>query len=141
MAVQFLPALVMVIQRIEEGHRVGNVDEHRPVQRGSRLPDRVQSRVVKRSAAPLIVGDTQAKGLPDLQALRAPGSLLLQPPCCPLAKAGPLLRPLCPVHAAKDAKAIRGLGLKQVQMAAQNLFAPAAVQVDVLAHARSIELF
>ena len=45
------PALVVVVERLEERRRLGDVNEHRDVQPRAGLPDRIELGIVDRAAA------------------------------------------------------------------------------------------
>ena len=139
MGLQFFPALVGFIQRIEEGHRIGHMDHHRPIEFGRRLPDRIEPRVVDLHQLVVMIAHVQSERLPDLQTLRAPLRLLAQTLRGPLRKPIALLGPGVPIHAAEDRKAIGRRLLEVIEMLLQDFFAPPAIEIDVLRHARFIE--
>ena len=96
MGLQFFPALVGFVERIEEGHRIGHVDHHRPIEFRRRLPDRIEPRIVDLHQLIMMIAHVQPERLPDLQALRAPPGLLTQTLRGPLRKPIALLGPLRP---------------------------------------------
>ena len=60
-----------LVERIEEGHRVSNVDNDGEIEFASRLPDGGQARVVDIHQLAGMIFYVQAEALPDLQALGA----------------------------------------------------------------------
>ena len=65
------PALVRVVERLEERRRLGDVDEHRHVEPRARGPDRIELRIVDRQAAAVGLPHEHAEVLEDLQPHRA----------------------------------------------------------------------
>ena len=136
---QFLPALVVFIDRVKESHRVSHVDHDRQVQLARRLPDGIQARVVDLDKPVVMVFYGKPKAFPNLQALGAAFLLQPEPARCPAGKIIPLCLPLAPIHAAEDQEALRGGLLEVLQVRLQDGFAPAAVQVHVAGDARLVE--
>ena len=134
---QLLPALVVRVQRVEEGDRVSHVDDdHRPRLRTHR-PEGVESRIVHRhDLAPRVTG-AQAQRLPGLDADRPAPHRILEPPRLHLTEVGPL-DPLLVGQLRHVGEARRVLpGIPGV-VGAEGL-ALAAVQVDDGLHAGLIE--
>ena len=101
---QLQPALVVEVVRREERLRLGGVDEHRDVEAGRRLPDRIELGVVDLQARAVGLLDVQAEPLGDLaDADRAGGDVGLELLHGPL---GPARSDLIQVDAAEDAEAI-----------------------------------
>ena len=69
--VQLVPTLVAGVERVEEGHRVGDMDHHRQVERAGRGPQRVEPRIIDRHQPAMLIAHVQAEGLPDLEPLGA----------------------------------------------------------------------
>jgi hypothetical protein len=78
---QFFDALVALVDRVEEGHRVGGMDGDGDTDPACGVPQRAQPRVVGQ--------DQPAVGVPDVQAEVHPGTGFLQYP-------SPGSRPLAP---------------------------------------------
>lgn len=85
---QFFPSLIMLIQRLEEGHRVGGVDEDGYPQLPGLGPQRVQPGVVHGDEAALGVPVPQPQLLEDLEPRRSRLHLPLHLLRHPLAEAG-----------------------------------------------------
>ena len=60
------PALVVVVERLEELRRIGHVNEDRDLQPRSRLPDRIQLGIVQLQARAVGLAGGQAEALHDL---------------------------------------------------------------------------
>src|SRR6185436_20393001 len=65
------PALVRVVERVEERRRLGNVDEHGNVEPRAGGPDRIELRIVDLQAAPVRLPHEHAEVLENLQPHRA----------------------------------------------------------------------
>ncbi len=91
MRADLLPALIRLIDRVEERHRVRHVDQDGQSQFTGSFPDWDQARIVHFDQLPLMVFDLQSKRLPDLQALRARFLLDTQPLAAQSGKASPMV--------------------------------------------------
>jgi hypothetical protein len=136
---QLLPALVGRVERIEEGDRVGDVDQHRQVQLAGSRPQRVESRIVHRHQRAVLIAHMQAEWLPDLQPLGATRGLRAKLGGGPLTKSIAMLGPLAPIDSAEDSEALGRSGLEMIEPLVQNLLTPAAVEVDIHAHIGLVE--
>ena len=130
MRVQFLPALVAAVQRIEEGDRVGDVDQDRPVEFCGSGPDRIEPRIVHRDQFASLVAHPQSQRLPDFETLRAAGRLGTQSRRSPLAEAVAVVEPCGPIDAAEHLETFRRRLLETFEVRVEDLLAPAAVKVD-----------
>ena len=76
---QLEPALVGVVDRLEELLRIGGVDEHRKLEPRARVPDRIELGIVELEARAVRLLDRQAEALRDLaDADRARGDVGLE---------------------------------------------------------------
>jgi hypothetical protein len=85
---QHVPKLVAFVQRLEKGHRVGAVDEHRHAELPSLGPQRVQAHVVHGNEVPLSVFVAQPQFLKDLEPTGPGLDFALQLLCHTLAESG-----------------------------------------------------
>jgi hypothetical protein len=108
--VQLLPTLVGLVHRVEEGHRVADVDHHREAELARRLPDGVEAGIVHLDELVVVVADGQAQGLPDLGNRGTPFLLHRQPSRGPLGKGVTLLGPPVPVDAPEHAEEAHRVG-------------------------------
>src|ERR1043165_246079 len=86
-----------------------------------------------------MIFDVQPKGFPDLQTLRARLFLDLQPARCPIGECIAHTFPFGPIHAAKDSESLWCGFFEIFQMCIKDIFAPTAVEIDILSHAGFIE--
>jgi len=86
-----------------------------------------------------MVLDMQTERFPDLEALRARLLLDLEPACCPFGEAVAHAFPLRPIHSAEDLKAPGRFGFEGLEMLQEDVFAPAAIQVNVMNNACFIQ--
>ena len=63
---QLEPALVLVVDRLEELLRIGGVDEDRNIEPCGGLPDRIELRIVELQARPVALACVEAEALVDL---------------------------------------------------------------------------
>ena len=63
---QLEPALVVVVERLEELRRIGGVDEDRNLEPRGRLPDRIELGIVELEAGAVGLPDAEAEALADL---------------------------------------------------------------------------
>ena len=90
---ELLPAFVVLVERVEEGHGIGDVHDHGQVQARCRRPEGVEPLVVHRYQPALRVASAQAERLPDLDAAGTHPGCLLEALRFHEAEVGPL-RPL-----------------------------------------------
>ena len=135
--VQLVPALVVAVQRREEGGRVGGVDHDRPLVLAADLPDRVELRVVDRHELAVLVAVAQPEGLVELQALGPGLEARLQPLGLALAPAASSM----PVEVDQgEGEEPAGMGLVEGGEGLLEPVAPAAVEVDDRLHAGRVHL-
>ena len=139
MLADLLPALVGLIDRVEECHRVGDVDQHRQAKLPGRFPDRDEPLIVHIHQLIVLILHLQSKRLPDLQSLCATFLLGPQPFCRPLREGVAHFAPPEPVHTAEDLEAIRRRVFEIIEMAFQDLLSPAAIQIHVMCDTCFIE--
>ena len=77
--VQFMPALVLGIQRREKCARITCVNQDRAMVSAAKLPERVDPRIIDADQPATAVAMAQAEGLVDLQPLGASLETRLQP--------------------------------------------------------------
>ena len=77
--VELMPALVLGVERREEGAWVGRVDHDRALVLAAQLPERIDLGIVDRDEAAVLVAMAQSQGLVDLQALGSGLETRLQP--------------------------------------------------------------
>src|SRR5690348_16314237 len=87
----------------------------------------------------MLIAHMQAKWLPDLQAVGATRYLGTKLRGGPLAEAIAIFRPFAPIDPAKDSEALGRGGLEMIEPLVQNLFAPAAIKIDIDAHISLVE--
>ncbi len=102
MGVEFFPAFVGFIQRIEKRHRVRDMHHHRQFEFTCRRPDRIKPGIINRHQLIVMIAHMQPERFPDFQPLRAAPGLNTQPFRRPFAKLIAVLGPGVPVHAAED---------------------------------------
>ena len=85
---QLLPALVRRVERLEEGDRVGDVDDDRDPELGGGRPQRVEPRVVDGDQPAVRIARAQAERLPDLEPAGAARDRVAQPRRLRLAERG-----------------------------------------------------
>ncbi len=129
MGMQLFPALVDLVEGIEKGDRVGDVDEDRDLQLGGGLPQWIEAGVINGDKLAVMIAHLKAKALPDLETLGAAPDLLGKAGGCPPGKTIPLLRPPAPVDPAEMVEAVRCTVLEVVEVPVEDLLAPAAVHV------------
>lgn len=69
--VELLPALVPGVERLEEGDRVGDVDDDREVKLCGGGPERIEAPVVDRDETAVWIARPQSEQLPDLEPARS----------------------------------------------------------------------
>ena len=135
--VELVPALVVPVERREEGAGVARVDLDRPLVPGADLPDRVELGVVDRQEAAVLVADAQAQRLVELQPLGPGLEALGQPRRL-------AVRPARLVDAGEVDEGVgeepAGMGLVERGEGLLEPLAPAAVEVDRRAHAGRVHL-
>ena len=103
------------VERIEEGDRIGDVDQHRQIQLAGSRPQRVESRIVHCHQRAVLIAHMQAEWLPDLQPLGTTRGLRAELRGGPLAEMIAMLRPLAPIDAAEDSEALGRGGLEMLE--------------------------
>src|SRR5579859_4551566 len=66
MGLEFFPAFIGVIERLEKGDRIGDVDQHRQMEFACRFPQWNEAFVVNRYQLPFVIPNSQAEGFPYL---------------------------------------------------------------------------
>ncbi len=130
---QLLPPLVRRVNWVKKGHRIGHVYEYRHVQFAGCLPQRVKARIIHAHQVAALVADVQPERLPNLQTKRAALVLSAQPLDGKSGESFAQLRPLRPLHAAKDAELL-GRGGQPAEVHIEDLFPPPAVQIHIAHH-------
>src|SRR5258706_5194660 len=139
MLADLLPTFVRFIDRVKERHRVSHMDQHWKSQFPCCFPNGTQAHVIHFNQLPLIIFDMQPKRFPDLQPLRARLLLDLEPARCPISESITQTFPLRPIHATKDLEAVRRAFFEMFQMGMKNIFAPSAIEINIMSHIRFIE--
>ncbi len=89
MCAQLFETLIVFVNRVEEGDRIGDVDQHRQTEFRRRLPDRIEALVIDRDQFALMVFDVQPERFPDFQSLCAATCLFAQPSAAHSGKPSP----------------------------------------------------
>ena len=127
-ALQLLPALVGLVERVEEGDRVGDMDRHGDAQLPGRGPERIETTVVDRHEPAVRAACPQAERLPDLEAAGARRNAVPQPRRLGLTERR-VVSPALVVETREHRDASGQRPLPAVDLAPQPV-TPAAVQVD-----------
>src|SRR5512143_2057816 len=128
---QLFPALVALVNRVEECHGVGNMDEDGQPKLPGCLPDGPQADVIHINKLVCVVFDQQSQTLPDFQPLCPARFLRPEPAGSPFWEGIAFFLPLRPIHTAKDLEAFGSRLLEMLQMGAKQRLTPASVQVNV----------
>lgn len=129
-SLEFIPSLVGLIKRIEEGHRICNVDDDRQAKRSGCLPNRVNPRIVDGDPIADVVDHFETERLPDLQSLRPPIGLDSEATGCPFTEAITVLGPLRPVHTPEVRETFGMLRFERIEMSQEDTLTPSSVEVD-----------
>jgi hypothetical protein len=135
--VELLPALVPGVERLEEGDRVGDVDDDREVKLCGGGPERIEAPVVDRDETAVGIARPQSEQLPDLEPARSPRRGVPQPGRLRLSERR-VSGPAVVVEAREDRDPIRICRLPSIDLRRQRV-ALAAVQVDDHLDARLVE--
>ena len=134
---ELLPPLVALVERVEEGDRVGHMDDDGQAQPRTGRPQRVEALVVDADDASVGVARAQAERLPGLQATGALPGRVLEAPRLHLAELGPL-RPGVEGQAGEVDEA-RGMGCSVSGDALAESHALLDVEVEDRLHAGLVE--
>ena len=124
---QLFETLVARVERLEEGPRVGGVDEHRHTLLGGHVPHRRQPLVVGQQEPAALVGEAEPEILPDLE---SPGAGSQRAPqAVRQALTEPRRRRLAPIEVAEGDEAPGVTAVVAFQVGLE-LGAPASVEID-----------
>ncbi len=132
MAEQLLQSLIEAVDRLEEGDRVGDVDQDRQPQLTGGIPERGETRIVRHQQVAVGILEVEAEVFPDFEPLGTRRHRLAETGDETIGETGG--GRLGPVDVAEGGEAA-GIGTVVTVEVGLKLVAPAAVEVDHPGHA------
>ena len=124
MFAKLLPALIGLIDRVKEGHRIGNVNDDGQSQLAGGFPNGIKAGVIHLHQFAGMIGHLQPQVLPHLQSFGASFFLNPQPSGRPFGKTIAFLGPAGPIHTPKDHEPLWGGLFEMIEMGIQQMPRP-----------------